>query len=76
MASQPTSQGLASAFRCRQGLDVDEKTIGQVVTNIKREARTDAAAAAAMLIDCAVELSNKLPLYALLIGRCLAAASW
>ncbi|GAB4821122.1 hypothetical protein N2152v2_008168 [Parachlorella kessleri] len=50
------------------GLEVDEKTIGQVVTNIKREARTDAAAVQAMLVDCAVELSTKLPLYALLLG--------
>ena len=55
-------------------MDVDEKTIGQVVTNIKREARTDAAAVQAMLIDCAVEISTKLPLYALLLGGSPAAA--
>jgi hypothetical protein len=55
-----------------QGLEVEEETITAVVKHIKQMARADPAAVQAMLVDCAVELSTKLPLYALLIGAVLA----
>lgn len=52
-----------------QGLEVDEEAVGGVVRHLKREAREAPAAVQAMLLDCSVELSTKLPLYALLLGE-------
>lgn len=52
-----------------QGLTLEEEVVLGVVKQMKREARVNAAAVGALLIDCAVELPTKVPLYALLTGR-------
>ena len=50
-------------------LQVEEDVITAVVKHAKREARTGPEAVQAMLLDCAVQLSTKAPLYALLVGE-------
>ena len=55
--------------RAWQGLEVDEDYILNVVKHIKRESRANLAGVQAMLVDCAAELSTKLPLYTLLLGE-------
>eukprot|EP00887_Chlorella_sp_A99_P001913 scaffold18.g1913.t1 len=45
-----------------------EEELSGMVKQIKREARIDPEGVQAMLLDCAVQLSTKAPLYALLVG--------
>lgn len=52
-----------------QSLELEEDVVLGTVRHIKQELRSDMPAVQAMLVDCAVGLSTKLPLYALLLGR-------
>lgn len=56
-----------------QSLQVDEDSVNALVKQLRREAKNNAEAVQTMLLDCAVQLCGKAPLYALLVGtrRCL-----
>jgi len=51
-----------------QSLVVDEETANYVIKHFKREGRNNPEAGRRMLINCAVQLPEKVPLYSLLIG--------
>lgn len=55
-------------------LSLPEEALTAAVQQAKREARGDPESVTAMLLDCAVHLSTKQPLYALLVGASPAAA--
>ena len=49
-------------------LAVDDDALTTLVKQVKREARANPDATCATLLECAVQLSPKAPLFALLIG--------
>lgn len=51
-----------------QGLDVDEEKIYNAVRQAKRELRGGSSEVPSIIIDCAVQLSTKVQLYALIVG--------
>lgn len=51
-----------------QSLDVKEESLSALAKNVKKEARTNPAAVRSMLINCAVQLPTKVPLYSLIVG--------
>jgi hypothetical protein len=51
-----------------QMLRLDGGLADAVLKNIKREAKTEPGEVARMLLECAVQLQTKGPLYALIIG--------
>lgn len=52
-----------------QSLQIDEEHISVMISNLKRHARINSEAVRRMLINCAVQLPAKLPLYCLLAGK-------
>lgn len=46
----------------------DETTVTAVVNSVKRELRSNQDATIGALLDCILNLPNKVPLYALLVG--------
>jgi hypothetical protein len=56
-------------------IHLDEEDVGALVKHLRREARNTPQLVHGMLLDCAVQLSTKVPVYALLVGAsCMAAA--
>ena len=48
---------------------LDDEAVGGLVKHIRREARVNPLLVHTMLLDCAVQLSTKVPIYALLVGK-------
>ena len=71
-AQQGKAQPCCTAGSLLQCLEVDEDTISSLTKLIRKEARGDANTVFSMLLDCAVQLSTKAPLYALVTGGCSA----
>lgn len=51
-----------------QKLEVNKELVSTLVKNIKRESRTNPLIVRSMLINCAVQLPAKVPVYSLIIG--------
>lgn len=49
-------------------IHLDEEDVGALVKHLRREARNTPQLVHGMLLDCAVQLSTKVPVYALLVG--------
>jgi hypothetical protein len=60
---------------CVQDITLPEEVISAVAKQLKREARGNQEVVLAMLLDCAVELSFKAPLFALIVGECMFVAA-
>ena len=50
-------------------IHLEEEVVGGLVRHVRHQARVNPQVVQGMLLDCAVQLSTKAPVYALLVGE-------
>jgi hypothetical protein len=71
-ASRARVLDLSKGAPITAGLQLLQVDAEAVVKHVKREVKNFPEAVQTMLLDCAVQLSTKVPLYALIVGTCAA----